>query len=135
MTTAEFTPKNLDQSYAMKRSVSLLILLAGSLLVGFSTGRWSAPLAAWIGPVLIMRYARDHKVGRGFGLVFAANVLALLIGYLVIWLGFPTPILIPFLAIIIGLLWSLQDITISTERRSNRTEANRLDRDMNVTFF
>ena len=55
-----------------KTAVSLLMLLAGSLLVGFSMGRWLAPLAAWIGPVLIMRYARDHKVGRGYLLVLAA---------------------------------------------------------------
>lgn len=26
-------------------------------------------LAAWIGPVLVMRYARDHKVWRGYFLV------------------------------------------------------------------
>lgn len=31
---------------------SILILLAGALLVGFSMGRWLTPLAAWIGPVL-----------------------------------------------------------------------------------
>ena len=47
------------------KTLSILILLAGSLLVGFSAGGWLAPLAAWIGPALIMRYARDHKVGRG----------------------------------------------------------------------
>jgi F0F1-type ATP synthase assembly protein I len=35
--------------------MSLALLLVGSLLVGFSTGRWLAPLAAWIGPVLILR--------------------------------------------------------------------------------
>ena len=35
--------------------LSLVILLTGTLLVGFSMGRWLAPLAAWIGPALILR--------------------------------------------------------------------------------
>jgi hypothetical protein len=57
---------------ATKLGMSLVMLLAGSLLVAFSMGRWLAPLAAWIGPALIIRYARDHKVGRGYLLVLAA---------------------------------------------------------------
>jgi apolipoprotein N-acyltransferase len=87
--------------------ISLAMLLAGSLLVGFSAGRWLAPLAAWFGPVLIMRYARDHKVGRGYLLVLAASILATIIGFLSIWLGgMPRP-LVPFLTVGIGFLWSL----------------------------
>ena len=34
---------------------SVAMLLAGSLLWGFSLGSWLAPLAAWIGPVLDVR--------------------------------------------------------------------------------
>jgi apolipoprotein N-acyltransferase len=60
---------------------SLTMLLAGSLLVGFSMGRWLAPMAAWIGPVLIIRYARDHKIGRGYLLILAANILAVFIAF------------------------------------------------------
>jgi apolipoprotein N-acyltransferase len=87
--------------------LSLLMLLAGSLLWGFSMGSWLAPLAAWIGPVLVMRYARDHKVGRGYLLVLAASILATIIGFLGIWLGgLPRP-MVPFLAVGIGFLWSL----------------------------
>lgn len=87
--------------------MSLAVLLAGSLLVGFSMGRWLAPLAAWIGPVLIMRYARDHKIGRGYLMVLAAMILATIIGFLSIWLGgMPRP-MVPFLAVGIGFLWSL----------------------------
>jgi apolipoprotein N-acyltransferase len=83
------------------------MLLAGSLLWGFSMGRWLAPLAAWIGPVLVMRFARDHKVGRGYLLVLAASILATIIGFLGIWLGgLPQP-MVPFLAVGIGFLWSL----------------------------
>jgi len=90
-----------------KETLSILMLLAGSLLLGFSMGRWLAPLAAWIGPALVMRYARDHKVGRGYALVLAASILATCIGFLGIWLGgLPRP-LVPFLAVGIGFLWTL----------------------------
>ena len=64
-----------------KPGLSLALLLTGTLLVGFSMGRWLAPLAAWIGPVLILRYARDHKGWRGYPLVIAAYSLAFLIGF------------------------------------------------------
>jgi apolipoprotein N-acyltransferase len=91
---------------APKPIVSLAILLAGSLLVGFSMGRWLAPLAAWIGPVLIMRYARDHKVGRGALLMFAANFLAFAIGFGAMWSHWGLPA-VPILAVLYGILWSL----------------------------
>ena len=86
-----------------KTAVSHLILLAGTLLVGFSMGRWLAPLAAWIGPVLIMRYARDHKVGRGYPLVLAACILAMLIGFGGIWAQWGLPA-VPIFGVIYGLL-------------------------------
>jgi apolipoprotein N-acyltransferase len=66
---------------ATRPIVSLALLLAGSLLVGFSMGRWLAPLAAWIGPALILRYARDHRGWRGYPLVLAAWILAVFIGF------------------------------------------------------
>jgi apolipoprotein N-acyltransferase len=87
--------------------ISILMLLAGSLLVGFSAGRWLAPLAAWIGPVLIMRYARDHRIGRGYLLVLAAYILAFSIGFGSMWYiswGF---LGMSALSILYGLLWSL----------------------------
>ncbi|MDH4209187.1 MAG: hypothetical protein OEV76_09960, partial [Anaerolineae bacterium] len=87
--------------------IALAILLAGSLLVGFSMGRWLAPLAAWIGPALIMRYARDHKVGRGYLLVLAACILAVFIGFGPVWMGAGWLRTLPFLPVLYGLLWSL----------------------------
>ena len=68
------------------RIIPILMLLAGSLLVGFSAGRWLAPLAAWIGPMLIMRSYRDQKVGRGYLLIIVAHILAFLIGFGGMWL-------------------------------------------------
>ncbi len=95
----------MDTKY--KNAFPFLMLLAGSLLIGFSMGRWLAPLAAWIGPVLIIRYARDHKVGRGYLLVLVAMILAITIGFISIWLaGMPQP-MVPFLVIGIGFLFSL----------------------------
>ncbi len=95
-----------DEIRAPKPVVSLAILLAGSLLVGFSMGRWLAPLAAWIGPVFIMRYARDHKVGRGYALVTAANIVAFVIGFGAMWTHWGLPA-VPVFGILYGLLWSL----------------------------
>jgi apolipoprotein N-acyltransferase len=91
------------------KNFSILLLLAGTLLVGFSMGRWLFPLAAWIGPVLIMRYARDHKGWRGIPLVFAAYILAFIIGFMPMWLGaigWPLPLVVS-LPLLYGLLWSL----------------------------
>ena len=90
------------------KNLSILMLLAGMLLIGFSMGHWLAPLAAWIGPVLIMRYYRDQKAGRGFLLVFTAYIPAFLIGFGGIWSAMiPILIIIPILAIFYALLWSL----------------------------
>jgi apolipoprotein N-acyltransferase len=86
---------------------SILMLLAGALLVGFSTGRWLAPLAAWIGPVLIMRFARDHRVWRGYLLVLVAYILAFLIGFGMMWYSGWGVMLTAGLAILYGFLWSL----------------------------
>jgi apolipoprotein N-acyltransferase len=89
------------------KNFSILLLLAGALLVGFSAGRWLNPLAAWIGPVLILRYSRDHKIGRGFFLIFATYILAFLIGYGQMWesnWGLPAMFV---LGILYGFLWSL----------------------------
>jgi len=84
----------------------ILLLLVGSLLVGFSTGRWLAPLAAWAGPVLIMRYYRDQKVGRGYLPVLIAYCLSFLIGFGKIWLGWGI-VMTAGLTLLNAFLWSL----------------------------
>lgn len=90
-----------------KPGLSLALLLTGTLLVGFSMGRWLAPLAAWIGPVLILRYARDHKGWRGYPLVIAAYSLAFLIGFGENWASRLPLVAVPIFAVFYGLLWSL----------------------------
>ena len=89
------------------KTISILLLLAGSLLVGFSAGRWLAPLAAWVGPVLIMRYTRDHQAGRGFILVLSAYILAFLIGFGDMWASSWGYLAMSGLAVLYALLWSL----------------------------
>ena len=89
-------------------ALSLALLLTGSLLVGFSMGRWLAPPAAWIGPALIVRYARDHRGWRGYLPVFAACILAFIVGFMAMWLGAGWPLpLVAILPVFYGLLWSL----------------------------
>ena len=91
-----------------KKNYSILFLLAGTLMVGFSMGRWMFPLAAWIGPALMLRYNRNHKGWRSFLLLLVAYMLAFSIGFMPIWIGghWPLPLLIG-LPILYGLLWSL----------------------------
>jgi len=83
------------------------MILTGGLLVAFSMGRWLAPLAAWIGPVLIIRYARDHKVWRGYAVIFAVYIVAIFIAFFSIWWGGLPRVMAPFLVVGIALLWSL----------------------------
>jgi apolipoprotein N-acyltransferase len=70
---------------APKPIVSLVILLVGSLLVGFSMGHWLAPLAAWIGPALILRYSRDYRSWPGYLLLLVGYIAAFMIGFGAIW--------------------------------------------------
>jgi apolipoprotein N-acyltransferase len=90
-------------SQGTRSIVPLAMLLLGSLLIGFSHGQWLAPLAAWLGPALVLRYARDHSVGRGYLLVLLGQVLAIFIGF-----GdfFPAPMGI-FIVVGYGFLLSL----------------------------
>jgi len=85
----------------------ILMLLVGVLLVGFSTGRWLVPLAAWIGPVLIMRFYRGQKVGRGYPIIIVAHILAFLIGFGEMWFNEWGMGMMSGLAVLYGFLWSL----------------------------
>jgi apolipoprotein N-acyltransferase len=90
-----------------EKIASVVMVLVGGLLVAFSMGRWLAPLAGWVGPVLIIRYARDHKVWRGYAVVLAAYIMAIFIAFFSIWWGGLPRVMAPFLVVGIGFLWSL----------------------------
>ncbi len=47
---------------------------AGLLLV--SNGRWFIPLATWLAPVFLIRFARTQPARRGLALLLAINILA-----------------------------------------------------------
>lgn len=47
------------------RNRSVLSLLAAIPLLFVATGLWALPIAAWIAPVLLLRFVRDQPVGRG----------------------------------------------------------------------
>ena len=55
---------------------SYLWLLVGTGLLLFSNGRWFIPLATWLAPVFLIRFARTQPALKGLGLLLVANVLA-----------------------------------------------------------
>jgi apolipoprotein N-acyltransferase len=86
---------------------SILLLVAGILMVGFSAGRWLAPLAAWIGPVLFMRFMRDQKAGRGILLIVIAYSLAFQIAFGRMWIYMGGIGMAIALSVLYGILWGL----------------------------
>lgn len=53
-----------------------LWLFVGAGLLLFSNGRWIIPLATWLAPIFLMRFARTQPVRKGLGLLLVTNVLA-----------------------------------------------------------
>lgn len=53
-----------------------LWLFVGAVLLLFSNGRWFIPLATWLAPVFLIRFARTQPAVKGLGLLLVANVLA-----------------------------------------------------------
>jgi len=74
------------QSPAHNRIVdrwSFLWLIVGAVLLLFANGRWIIPLATWLAPIFLMRFARTQPSVRGLGLLLIANVGI----YLISWQG------------------------------------------------
>jgi apolipoprotein N-acyltransferase len=93
----------IDHIRVSNRILSILMLLGAASLIGFSMGRWLLPPAAWIGPPLIMRYARDRKPGRGYLGVLGACILAMYIAFG----SFFDPLVALVIVALYGLLLSL----------------------------
>ena len=66
---------------------SYLWLLVGAGLLLFSNGRWIIPLATWLAPVFLIRFARTQPALKGSGLLLVTNVLASLFFWQGIILG------------------------------------------------
>src|SRR5262245_12999090 len=76
-----------------RRGLDVLLLVGGTLAIGFSGGRWFAPAAAWLGPALLLRFARRHPLKWSAAPLFAASLAATVINW---WGIFPIEILAPF---------------------------------------
>jgi len=67
-------------TYPIADRWAYLWLAIGTILSLVSSGRWAISLAAWLGPVFMIRFVRTQKVSRGFILAwlgtYAANVIA-----------------------------------------------------------
>ncbi|HPG39084.1 MAG TPA: nitrilase-related carbon-nitrogen hydrolase [bacterium] len=66
---------SLDTRSAQNRRSYLWLFIGAGLLL-FSNGRWTIPLATWLAPVFLIRFARTHPAMKGLGLVLVVNVLA-----------------------------------------------------------
>jgi len=69
--------KNMRQEESSEESnnLSLLELLVGTILLMFSNGRWSVPIAAWLFPVFFIRFFRGQKTISGLtagGILFVS---------------------------------------------------------------
>ena len=60
---------------------SYLWLAIGTLLLAFSNGSLTIPLATWLAPVFVLRFSRTQKPIRGLALVFLAHIVA----YAIAW--------------------------------------------------
>ena len=73
-------------------------LLAALLLLGFSSGRWIIPLAAWASPVFLLRFARGGRAGPR--LILAVGALYA-VGCLTWWRMVPVPAPFYFLIMLV----------------------------------
>jgi len=81
---------------------SYLWLLIGAGLLLFSNGRWIIPLATWLAPVFLIRFARTQPARKGLGLLLVTNVLASLF----FWRGIiPGGLYVPMATGISAIFW------------------------------
>lgn len=99
----------------MRTRTSLVLLFAATLLLGCSTGRWSAPLAAWLGPAVMMRVYRDRPAGRGYPMLLLAAVGGQAIAW---WRVFPQPMAVIF--------WLLFGVMLTVPLVADRLLARRI---------
>ncbi len=66
----------------MNKNIRYLWLALASILSLFIGGKWNIPLAAWIAPILIMRFFRDSdKAGRNFLLLWLVTAIPTIISW------------------------------------------------------
>ena len=92
-----------DSSTSAQDRWAYLWLFVGAGLLLFSNGRWFIPLATWLAPIFLIRFARTQPALKGLGLLLVANVLA----NLFFWQGIIPPVLHLPVAIGIGVVFWL----------------------------
>ena len=77
------TPDDMQQKGNMEKPNCwpYLWLAIGTLLLAFSNGSFTIPLATWLAPVFLLRFSRTQKPIRGLSLVFLAHIVA----YAIAW--------------------------------------------------
>jgi len=80
--------------------LSSLWLAIAFLLAVFAQAKAAIPLAAWLAPILLLRFVRSQKVLRGMLLAYLVTVAAFVIGN---W-NLTDPILFSLVGIVLGLL-------------------------------
>jgi apolipoprotein N-acyltransferase len=65
-----------DSSTPTQDRWAYLWLFVGAGLLLFSNGRWFIPLATWLAPIFLIRFARTQPMVKGLGLLLITNVLA-----------------------------------------------------------
>lgn len=75
--------ENTDQinSFSKKKYISFLWLVIGAILMIFIRGRWIIPIAAWLGPIFILRFMRQQKLRWAIPGCILAHLIAACISY------------------------------------------------------
>ena len=88
------------RTYPVPDRWSYLWLAIGTVLSLFPSGRWPIPLAAWLGPVFMVRFMRTQKVFRGFILVWLATYVTAVIAW---WGMMPSSLPLPANLVILAI--------------------------------
>ncbi|MEZ4737665.1 MAG: nitrilase-related carbon-nitrogen hydrolase, partial [Caldilineaceae bacterium] len=82
-------------------------LVGGALLLPFMAWQTVIPLAAWLAPVLLMRFARTQRVAIGLALVVLVSCVAQMYAWRNNFFGGPANVMTYSLNVVIGVLFSL----------------------------
>jgi apolipoprotein N-acyltransferase len=82
-----------------------MLLLGGGLVVTVSNGRWILPIAAWLAPVLLMRYVRTaRRLWAALAGLWTVFVITTVVSWTGLW-PFPLPVVATIATV--GSLYSL----------------------------
>jgi len=105
---------------------SFFWLLAGTIFMLFSNGRWIIPFAAWVYPIFFLRFMRMQKPGIGFICIALASAI---VNMVIWWKMIPVPVSMYF--IITGLIMQ----TFALAFLADRVLATRLNGFLSTLVF